>query len=101
MVILTQALIDKLAAWQRAGQGLLVYLGDEIEGVRDLSLLRSGMQAEVKVYVQDSPIVEITEANWCKDYETLICERDVQKCRERLQKAKERLAQRKRAALAS
>lgn len=100
-MILTQALIGKLTAWQAAGNGLCVYPEGEIERIGDLASLTSGMRVEISVFQSGSPVVEITEANWFEDYETLICEEDVQRCREQLQRAEARLAQLKRAALAS
>lgn len=100
-MILTQTLLDKLAAWQAAGNGLCVYREGEIERIDDLTSLTSGRRVEISVFQPGSAIVEITEANWYEDYEVLICEEEVQRCRERLQQAEARLAQRKRAALAS
>lgn len=92
-MVLTQALIDKLVAWQAAGNGACVYREGEEERIASLAELHSGMRVDIDVFKPNSPLITLTEANWFDNFEALILKKKIRRCKEELQAAEEQLAQ--------
>lgn len=92
-MILTQALIDKLAAWQAAGNGVCIFREIDLEKIESLSDLKCGMSVYVNVYIQDYDVAKITEENWLDDFEMLVLKATVQECQKKIRRAQKRIAQ--------
>lgn len=92
-MVLTQALIDKLAAWQAAGNGVCIFREIDLEKIESLSDLKCGMSVYVNVYIQDYDVAKITEENWLDDFEMLVLKATVQECQKKIRRAQKRIAQ--------
>lgn len=93
-MILTQALIDKLTAWQAAGNFVYTFREGR-SGMEEIpfSDLRCGVDVYVYVWMDGYDVAVITESNWYGDFETVVLEETIRKCREKIRSAKDRLAQ--------
>lgn len=94
-MILTQALIDKLTAWQAEGNFVYTFR-DGRSGMEEIpfSGLRCGVDVYVYVWMDGYDVAAITESNWHGDFETVVLEETIRKCQGKIRVAKDRLAQR-------